>query len=253
MTAEGRKNALEAILRFLLQGLAVSTEALDRTVLDTVSQKSRNLLRAPWAVDTKEQLRGSTTLLLKAPGKDKVGLKEEQTILRGGVNSSLGRIINRNSMIGTRLKRDEYLDAMNGLMELLAGEGLVMPVEVEEGLNGWRLAPSAVRIVPGPAAVGKSTNGNSYFLGLYSAIAEDLKDGKCTYWGLEGREHTAQDSPKQREWREWRFRSEADDLELIKENAAEMRAAGESGQFLPAPFCSPAMELGVDISALNAV
>ncbi|MCB1276135.1 DEAD/DEAH box helicase [Prosthecobacter sp.] len=253
MPVEGRKNILEAILRFLLQGLAVSTEALDRTVLDTVSQKSRNLMRAPWAVDTKEQLRGSTTLLLKAPGKDKVGLKEEQTILRGGVNSSLGRIINRNSMIGTRLKRDEYLDAMNGLMDLLAGEGLVIPVEVEEGLNGWRLAPSAVRIVPGPAALGKSADGNSYFLSLYSAIAEDLKDGKCTYWGLEGREHTAQVSQNQREWREWRFRFEADDLERIKETSAEMKAAGESGQFLPALFCSPTMELGVDISALNAV
>ena len=32
-----------------------------------------------------------------------------------------------------------------------------------------------------------------------------------------------------------------------------MKAAGEPGQFLPALFCSPTMELGVDISALNAV
>lgn len=253
MTEEERKNALAAILKFLLQGLAVSTEALDRTVLDTVSQKSRNLLRAPWSVDSKESLRGSTTLLLEAPGKDKVGLKEEQTILRGGVNSSLGRLMNRNSMIGTRLKKDEYLKAMGGLMELLASEGLVMPVEIEEGLCGWRLSPSAVRVVPGPTAIGESEDGNSYFRGLYSSIAEDLKDGKCTYWGLEGREHTAQVSQKQREWREWRFRFEANDLEQIKGNAAEMKAAGESGQFLPALFCSPTMELGVDISALNAV
>lgn len=253
MTEEERKNALAAILKFLLQGLAVSTEALDRTVLDTVSQKSRNLLRAPWAVDSKESLRGSTTLLLEAPGKEKVGLKEEQTILRGGVNSSLGRLMNRNSMIGTRLKKDEYLKAMRGLMELLASEGLVMPVEIEEGLSGWRLTPSAVRVVPGPAAIGESEDGNSYFRGLYSSIAEDLKDEKCTYWGLEGREHTAQVSQKQREWREWRFRFEADDLEHIKGNAAEMKAAGESGKFLPALFCSPTMELGVDISALNAV
>lgn len=253
MSVEDRKNVLEAILGFLLQGLAVSSEALDRTVLDTVSQKSRNLLRVPWAVDAKESLRGCTTLLLRAPGKDKVGLREEQTILRGGVSSSLGRLINRNSMIGTRLKRGEYLDAMTGLMELLAGEGLVVPIELEEGLSGWRLAPSAVRIVPGPAAAGKHTGANTYFLGLYSAIAEDLKDGRCTYWGLEGREHTAQVSQKQREWREWRFRFEADDVEHIRENAAEMKSAGESGQFLPALFCSPTMELGVDISALNAV
>lgn len=253
LSPEDRRKMLETILRFLLQGLAVSTEALDRTVLDTVTQKSRNLLRPPWAVDSKESLRGSTALLLKAPGKDKVNLREEQTILRGGITSSLGRLINRQSMIGTRLKRDEYLDAMTGLMNLLADEGLVMSVEIEADLHGWRLAPSAVRIVPGPAALGEATKANSYFLGLYSTIAADLKHGSSTYWGLEGREHTAQVSQKQREWREWRFRFETDDLEHLKESAAEMRAAGESGQFLPALFCSPTMELGVDISALNAV
>ncbi len=253
LSPEGRREVLHTILQFLLQGLAVNTEALDRTVLDGVSLKSRNLLRAPWAMDQKEPLRGHTTLLLQAPGKDKVGLREEQTILRAGHNSRLGRRINRDSVIGTRLRRDEYLAVMTGLMELLAREGLVVPVEIEANLHGWRLAPSAVRIVPGPAALGRETNGNTYFLGLYSSIAADLKNGRSTYWGLEGREHTAQVSQKQREWREWRFRFELDDLERIQENAAEMKTLGESQQFLPALFCSPTMELGVDISALNAV
>jgi hypothetical protein len=253
LSPEKRREVLKIILRFLLQGLAVNTEALDRTVLDGVSQKSRNLLRAPWAMDQKEPLRGSTTLLLQAPGKDKVGLREEQTILRAGHTSRLGRLINRKSIIGTRLKRDEYRDAMNGLMNLLFKEGLVTPVEIEANLQGWRLAPSAVRIVPGPAAFGKVTDGNSFFLGHYSDIAADLKKGGSTYWGLEGREHTAQVSQKQREWREWRFRFEEDDLERLTESSAEMKAAGESTQFLPALFCSPTMELGVDISALNAV
>lgn len=68
-------------------------------------------------------------------------------------------------------------------------------------------------------------------------------------------EHTAQVSQKQREWREWRFRFEQDDIEHLinSENRTEIRASGESDQFLPALFCSPTMELGVDISALNAV
>ncbi|RWJ21152.1 MAG: DEAD/DEAH box helicase [Mesorhizobium sp.] len=253
LDAGGRRKVLHSVLYFLLEGLAVNTEALDRTVLDGVSLKSRNLLRSPWAMDQKETPRGHTTLLLQAPGKDRVGLREEQTILRAGHNSRLGRLINRRSLIGTKLKKDEYLAVMTGLMELLAREGLVTPVEVEAGLRGWRLAPSAVRIVPGPAALGQNTKGNQYFLGLYSAIADDLKDGRSSYWGLEGREHTAQVSQKQREWREWRFRFEADDLERMKENAAEMKAAGETAQLLPALFCSPTMELGVDISAMNAV
>ena len=39
----------------------------------------------------------------------------------------------------------------------------------------------------------------------------------------------------------------------LAENKEELRLAGEPNVFLPALFCSPTMELGVDISALNAV
>ena len=51
------------------------------------------------------------------------------------------------------------------------------------------------------------------------------------------------------------FRLEDDDRANLStsEYRAEIRASGESDQFLPALFCSPTMELGVDISALNAV
>lgn len=253
LDAQACKKLLKEILGALLEGLAVSTEALDLTVLDTVGQKSRNLLRAPWAIDQKETPRSRSTLFLQAPGKDRVGLREEQTIIRAGHNSRIGRSINRRSMIGTKLNRDEYLVVMTGLLELMAREGLVSLVEIEADLLGWRLSPSAVRIVPGEAVRTGEAQGNRYFHDLYNAIATDLKRGRSTYWGLEGREHTAQVSQRQREWREWRFRFEDDDRAKLKENVAEIKASGESDQFLPALFCSPTMELGVDISALNAV
>lgn len=253
LDAQACKKLLKEILGALLEGLAVSTEALDLTVLDTVGQKSRNLLRAPWAIDQKETPRSRSTLFLQAPGKDRVGLREEQTIIRAGHNSRIGRSINRRSMIGTKLNRDEYLVVMTGLLELMAREGLVSLVEIEADLLGWRLSPSAVRIVPGQAVRTGQAQGNRYFHDLYNAIATDLKKGRSTYWGLEGREHTAQVSQKQREWREWRFRFEDDDRAKLKENIADIKASGESDQFLPALFCSPTMELGVDISALNAV
>ena len=38
---------LKLLLGAMLDGLAVGTEALDLTVLDSVAQKSRNLLRVP--------------------------------------------------------------------------------------------------------------------------------------------------------------------------------------------------------------
>ena len=248
-----RKAMLKLLLGAMLDGLAVGTEALDLTVLDAVAQKSRNLLRAPWVIDAKETPRSRTTLFLQAPGKDRVGLREEQTIVRAGHNSRIGRLINRRSVIGTKLGKTDYLTVMTGLMELLAREGLVSRVDIEADLQGWRLSPSAVRIVPGEAIRTGAAQGNRYFHDLYNAIAADLKAGHSSYWGLEGREHTAQVSQRQREWREWRFRFEKEDRENLTKNAADLKAAGESEQFLPALFCSPTMELGVDISALNAV
>ena len=132
---------------------------------------------------------------------------------------------------------------------------MIVPIELDADLVGWRLTPSAVRLVPGPALSDESKRGNRYFHDLYASIADDLASGHSAYWGLEGREHTAQVSQRQREWREWRFRYEDDDLENLNtsEYRTEIKATGESDQFLPALFCSPTMELGVDISALNAV
>ena len=248
-----RRKLLREILGAMLEGLAVSTEGLDLTVLDTVAQKSRNLLRAPWAIDQKETPRSRTTMFLQVPGKDRVGLREEQTIIRAGHNSRIGRRINRKSVIGTKLNKADYLTVMTGIMELFAREGLVSLVEIEADLHGWRLSPSAVRLIPGEAIRSGEAQGNRYFHDLYNTIAADLKRGRSSYWGLEGREHTAQVAQKQREWREWRFRFEDDDRASLKENSVEIKAAGESDQFLPALFCSPTMELGVDISALNAV
>ncbi|MBP7948733.1 MAG: DEAD/DEAH box helicase [Verrucomicrobiales bacterium] len=251
LSVDQRRDLLHTILQFFLQGLAVHTEALDLTVLDGVSQKSRSLLRAPWSMDPREPLRGRTTMFLQAPGANQVGLQEERTILRGGPGSRLGRQINRISVIGSHLSRIDYQTVMEGLLGILGDH--LETIQVENNLAGWRLKPSASRIVPGPAALGQESDGNAFFLGLYASIAEDLKKNRSSYWGLESREHTAQVSQKQREWREWRFRFEQDDRKLLDANATEMKAAGEPRQFLPALFCSPTMELGVDISALNAV
>jgi len=248
-----RRQVLREVLSAFVEGLAVDTESLDLSVLDGVAQNSRNLLRTPWAFDQKEQPRGRSTLFLQAPGRDRVKLHEEQSVLRAGHNSRIARRINRISVIGTKLNKADYLRLMTGLLELLEAEGLVSRVEIETDLSGWRLSPAAVRLVPGEAIRRGEPLGNPYFHDLYSAIAADLKGGGSRYWGLEGREHTAQVTQKHREWREWRFRFEEDDRANLLEHRADLKAGGEPDQFLPALFCSPTMELGIDISALNAV
>ena len=255
VSVEKRKELLKRFLGAMLEGLSVNTESLDLTVLDGIAQKSRTLLRSPWAIDSKEKPRGRSALILRAPGKGVIGLREEQTLLRGGHNSRIARLINRIDVVGTKLSKSDYLEFLERLLGLLSEEGLVVPVEIDTNLLGWRLSPSAVRLVPGSALSDPTAQGNEYFHNLYLSIASDLSEGQSSFWGIEGREHTAQVAQKQREWREWRFRFEVDDQANLagSEHRAEIKATGESDQFLPALFCSPTMELGVDISALNAV
>jgi Lhr-like helicase len=78
---------------------------------------------------------------------------------------------------------------------------------------------------------GEQDAANRFFLDLYHNVIEMLRDGHCFLHTLQAREHTAQVDAEERERREERFR------------------AGT----LPVLFCSPTMELGVDIAALNTV
>jgi hypothetical protein len=88
---------------------------------------------------------------------------------------------------------------------------------------------------------------------VYRSLADALANGADFLFGQEGREHTAQVDQERRQWREWRFRWSAEDRQRLAEAKDVMRQVGEPGVPLPALFCSPTMELGVDISALNAV
>lgn len=248
-----REEVLRQILDAMLEGLSVDTESLDQTTLDSLSQSSRSLLRDPWAIDRNETLRGKTTFLLDAPPRRETPLRDEQTFVRGGARSRLARQINRLLGHGTKLGTAEYRDFMEQVLSLLAEEGLIRQVGTLQNRPGWRLVPSAVRLVPGDAAKQSRPLGNAYFHNLYLGIAGSLGLGSTPFFGFEGREHTAQVRQEQREWREWRFRFEEEDRKNIAQHEAEMRAAFEPTQFLPVLFCSPTMELGVDISALNAV
>ena len=250
---EARKRAIRILLEAMVEGLAVGTEALELVILDTVAQRSRSLLRTPWAIDSKEMVRERSALFLKAPNKKAIGLREEGMILRAGPRSRIAHLLNRESVIGTKLGGKAYLVFLSKLIDALADEGLVTLASSDGDLQGWRLSPSAVRLVPGEAFRNQAPVGNSYFHDLYTRIAKDLVTNASSLLGMESREHTAQVTQKQREWREWRFRFEDDDQARIAEYEAQIKASGESKQLLPALFCTPTMELGIDISALNTV
>lgn len=257
LSVEDREALCRNLLDSFVEGLAIDTEDLNPLDLDQLAQTSRNRLRAPWAIDKEERPRSQAAFLLAPPGRALTPLRDEVAILRAGPTSRIGRELNKGKYWGgSKLKTDDYLEVMERLLSLLATEGgMVTQVATTQDLPGWRMVPSAVRLYPGPALTEADHMGNPYFHDLYTAVADGLGAGETRFLGFEGREHTAQVTQQLRLWREARFRNETSDKAYLADpqNIAALNEDREADAFLPALFCSPTMELGVDISALNAV
>ena len=247
-----RREALRTLLEHLRHGLAVTTDALDPLNVEALANASRQSLREPWSISAQEAPREAAALMIDAPRRTEAGLRGEPLIVRGGSRSMLARRLGHRDIWGRRLDGKTYRDVLSALLAAAAQYQLVRSVATSFDVEGWRLAANAVRLV----ATDRREDGkavNPYFAELYRTLADTLASGGEALFGIEGREHTAQVDPTRREWREWRFRWGDEDRENLAKEREQLRLVGEPNVFLPALFCSPTMELGVDISALNAV
>jgi Lhr-like helicase len=252
LSPKTRRDALRLLLDHLRQGLAVTTDALEPINVDAFGAASRQSLREPWSISQQEDPRKAAALVIDAPKRADTGLRGEPLLVRGSSRSLLARRLNRPSFWGKKLDAQTYVAVVTALLEAAAQYQLVRQVATAFDVTGWRLAANGLRLVAADGrADGRRTN--PHFEALYSNLADALARGGEGLFGLESREHTAQVDSERREWREWRFRWGEEDREKLSENREQLRMAGEPNVFLPTLFCSPTMELGVDISALNAV
>lgn len=250
---ETRRRALTILLDAMRRGLAVATEALEPTTLQEVGAASRQSLREPWAIGQQERPRTAAALMIDPPKREEAGVQGESLVIRGGPRGALARALNRADLWGRRLPGTEYRELVLALVKAAESYQIIRSVSTSFDVSGWRLAANAIRFVAGDGRRSDGVQPNTYFVSLYETLADVLAEGGNALFGLEGREHTAQVDQERREWREWRFRWEEADQKRLCEAKGELREAGEPEHFLPVLFCSPTMELGVDISALNAV
>jgi Lhr-like helicase len=252
LTPDQRKQALLILLETMRRGLAVTADALDSSTGEAIANAARQSLRHPWSIPQSEKPRVAAALMIDAPRREDVGLRGEFLVVRGGPRSRLAKQLNRAEIWGARLRPQAYLDVVRALIGIAVSYQLVRAVPTSFDLDGWRLEANAVRLVAGSGR-GGGRPVNRYFVSLYETLADALSTGGAGLFGLESREHTAQVEQERREWREWRFRWGTEDREKLERDKDRLREEGEPNVFLPALFCSPTMELGVDISALNAV
>ena len=245
ISADKRREMFVLLFDHMRQGLAIAVDALDQNELEAVAMKSRQVLKDPWAIGQEEQnhdLNYQTTLILGAQGS------RVDRIIRISGRSVLARRIARQAGDIGLPDREPLIEAM-----LIAAGRHQMVREFAAGpLAGWRLAPGALRLVRGEGKP-QPGQGNAFFSKLYSDVAARLATPGALPMAFEAREHTAQVDSLLRELRECRFRFGDSDHKRIAEMAGEAKVAAEKRDFLPLLYCSPTMELGVDISQLNVV
>lgn len=233
---EVRERVARALLDYMRRELAINVTYLEQNYQEQLRQLSLQRLIEPWALDPQERMEYSAILF---PRGRRGQVNEAHVYLspRGG----FGQYLRRPGTLrqsGPRLTLDETEAIARHLLRVLAEAGIlaVAGETAEEDDPGYQLLSAAMRWRAGdgsrvhhdpirmPRLSAESGGPNSYFVDLYRKTAVDLL-------GLEAREHTAQVESRDRNEREDRFRE---------------------GN-LPVLYCSPTMELGVDIAELNVV
>ena len=250
------------LLDYMRKGMAIRSQVLDTAVLEQVVAKSHSRLRPPWGLGADEKPRAASWLMIVAPTRRAATLRDMELIVRGGSRSGLGRTLRQSKLWGgdtaiRGLNAKEFDQLVEDLLRAGATHGLVSEESTPFDQPGWRLNDACVRFqlgsTPENGENGRGSGQNAFFRDLYENLATMLRAPPHPLFGFEAREHTAQVDRDNREIREKRFRFGGRERDELGKEEKRLREAGEANRFLPVLFCSPTMELGVDIAALNAV
>lgn len=251
-----RERAYRVLLDAMRQGLAIDSELLDPAEQGSLRTRSLGNLRAPWGLSREEVLRSHRYLMVKPPPNIAAGAADSDLVLRAGFRSALARALRRAEVWGTpevrKLKSADYDELLQFMLQA-ASKSVVAELPTPFGSTmGWQLRNACVLFKAGDGQAAAAAMDNGFFRSLY----ETLEQALATHWhffAFEAREHTAQVDKERREIREQRFRFGPDDQAKLLQAGRQLAEVGEHRRLLPVLFCSPTMELGVDISALNTV
>ncbi|MCD6508110.1 DEAD/DEAH box helicase [Candidatus Poribacteria bacterium] len=225
-----RKEITRTILDHFRRKLAINAACLREVEQQQLRRRVQGEINEQWGFEEREELRRAGRVILPST-------KSKRSI--SGVSLSERSLIGRYLRRQLNLSVDEYLKCIGDLIDLLCAHGIlrrgsergVSFVQIDAPSLIWRpgdgpplLDPIYSRRAQSPFYAEVQRRANEFFGELYRSVALQLR-------GIEGREHTAQISYEDRRCREERFRK--GDLSCL--------------------FCSPTMELGIDISDLQIV
>jgi ATP-dependent helicase YprA (DUF1998 family)/very-short-patch-repair endonuclease len=233
-TPQQREHVIRVLLDHLRRSLTIKEDALTTAGQEKISEQSRQRLCDPWVIEeSSDMVRAG----IAWPRSEMNG--DYSTDLFVSATSNFGLFLRRPGILPGEITVPDTRIIIDDLFKRLRPWGLVEEVKDPAGGTtqcGYQVPSSVMLWKPGDGSApaidhlrvtrtsAAEDQTNRYFIQLYKTFAEYGT-------GLEAREHTAQVPSDEREVREKRFRS--GDLDIL--------------------FCSPTMELGVDIAQLNVV
>jgi superfamily II DNA/RNA helicase len=230
-TPQERFIAAVALLNHLRRELAVDAKLLQPEQHEQLKSEIFQAIKEPWGFDENEQLHKATWASTSSGSNEKAKVKLTP-------RSKIGRFLRSPKAWSLRsqpLTDEEYASLIAGFVNALCDAGYLVQEKTEilqlridsllweaKLLNEIPPDPLTARRLQGNE--GTKIPVNSFFQKFYQTNAFQIQT-------VEGREHTGQVKNKDRQEREEKFRN------------------GE----LAALFCSPTMELGIDISDLSVV
>lgn len=255
---EGRRALCEFLFDRMRQGLCIESRFLDSAELERMRTAGHQNLKERWGVAPDEKLVSARYLITtKRPNAQG---REYDYLVSGGAKSGLLRKLRQQEFWAPAgLAGDVKAMPENDLARLVhvvlqagVNHGYTQRTVLDNnGLVGWRLSSAAIQweLLSGRSAADVGDSVNTFFRNLYLNVAALLTSPEHTLYDFEAHEHTAQVASAKRLLLESRFRYTEDDRRRWREANPD----GGELQRLPVMFCSPTMELGVDISALNHV
>lgn len=231
LTDDEKEEFITQILDYMRHKLCIySSERTDQAVKETM-QSVREKLRKPWTLDDNDKIESSHSLYIENPRSRNMYNMES-----GGYHSKLATfvkdyLLNHNTEIRIS-SAEEYNEYMTGLFDALQNYIVCNHGVYQLAYNQiiWELGDdetvrhNMVRVRTLASATSIKHKPNRYFQSFYKNIPH-------TGVNLEAKDHTGQVPKQDREEREQEFRE---------------------GKF-PVLYCSPTMELGIDIRDLSIV
>ena len=254
LSQEKKLKLFKLIFDEMKKNLCIASHYLTYVEQEKHRAKSETALIEPWAFLTDEKLSITNHLVLE--NDDKRQVKRDE-IISAGSRSTIQRLIKREMFWkdtefekdSGKWKGEDYKEIIKNILKWSVKYGYV----IAESLGGsnigfcldsrtlvWRLTENEI----------PEKNTNDFFRELYSKTAQALSKGVNYLFDYESHEHTAQVESKVREILEARFRFADKDKNWWAEQPESM---GKVLSKLPVLYCSPTMELGIDISTLNTV